>query len=142
MEFQQIFVTFAVVMIGVISIFTLMNYYNVSYGTNIAGNFSNTAGHIQNVTGSITGLATTSANNTYVTSGAGSGSTSADLINRGLSVITLLPNLLGIAPSLISDGAVIMDIPATYVNIAIAVFMFGFAILLAYMLIVGVRRII
>lgn len=141
MEFQQVFVTFAVILVATIGILGFTTYLNTSYNTNVTAGFNTTTQHIQSINTAVIGIGTNTANSTITNSGTGTGSTSADLVNRGLGVITQLPTMLGIAPSLMSDAANMLDIPTTYVNIAIVVFFFGFALLMAYMLIVGVRRI-
>ena len=75
-------------------------------------------------------------------SGAGSTSTNADLVSRALSVITAVPTLLGLVPALFSDAGTILGIPSIYVQVAAWIFLFSFAILFAYLLIIGVRRLL
>jgi hypothetical protein len=143
MDFQQIFTTIAIICVGILAVFGLTTYWNTSYGTNVTAGFNQTTQHVQSMTQSMTGnLSTQSANNTYTQSGAGTGTTTTDLINRGLGVVTLLPQMLGIIPSMLQDGALILGIPPEYTALATAVFLFGFALLFAYLLIIGVKRLL
>lgn len=144
MEFQQVFKTFAIILVSTIAIIGFLSYEGTVYNTNITdSNLSSSATLINTqLSNTLPGIATSTANATTTSSGGSTGTTGGDLTQRGLGVITLLPSLINIAPSILLSSATIIGIPQVYTNIAIYVFFFGFALLLAYMLIIGVRRLI
>jgi hypothetical protein len=147
MEFQQIFITFTIILIGTVGFITLLNYNNNAYGVQlISPDLQNSSNSIITATNNtILSLSIQSANSTITGNGGQSTSGTSQstlLVTRGLNTITLLPQLLVLAPTVITSGASAIGIPQSYANLGIAVFFFGFAILMAYMLIVGVRRIL
>lgn len=148
MEFQQIFVTFVVILIGTVGFITMLNYEGTAYNTNlISPELKNASDGVMSATNNtLLSIGTDQmGNSTLVGSGSGqntAGTTqSALLVTRGLNTITILPQLLPIGGAIITSSASVLSVQA-YSGLAISVFYFGFAILMAYMLIVGVRRII
>jgi hypothetical protein len=143
MEFQQVFVTASVILVGILGVFGLINFWNVSYGTNVGNTFNSTASHVQTITTSTLGAVSVQVgNSTDTPSGAGAVTTSANLVNRALSILTIIPSIIGLVPAMLQDAAGIMGVPQEYTLIAAWVFIFGFALLFAYLLIVGVRRLV
>lgn len=143
MDFQQIFVTVAIILVGVMGSLGLIGYWNTSYGTNTSVGFNTTLIAVQSFSNTtITNLGTQTGNATTVSSGAGSTSTTGDLINRGLAVIIAVPKLLDLVPAMINDAAIMLGIPDIYVVIGVAVFLFGFALLFAYLMILGAKRVL
>lgn len=143
MEYEKVFGSVAVVLVGVIAYFSLLGYWNVAYNDDVGTTANATFTHVQTLTqDTLFDLSIDVGNNTNTPSGAGSTSTNTDLVSRALSVITALPTLLGLVPALFQDFALIMGIPSAFVDIATWVFLFSFAILFAYLLIIGVRRLL
>lgn len=145
MEFQQVFVTFAIIMVGVVSIFGLLGFWNTAYNANVGGNFSSTASHIQYITGyALNTTSTTAANSTTTQSGAGGATAQTNLATRAINILQVIPNLLGLPNAVLQDASNMVGLPTPniYVDIANYVFMFGFVLLFAYLLIIGVRRLV
>lgn len=141
MDYQKIFVSLAVVLVGIFGSFSIMTYWNVIYDAELGNTFNETSTHIQSMTAAIViNKSLEAANSTYTTSGGSEGDTSQSLTRRSLNFITILPGLLGIFPALIEDAAIILDIPPFYVLIGTAIFLFSFALLTAYLLLIGVKR--
>jgi uncharacterized protein (UPF0333 family) len=150
MEFQQIFTTIVVILIGTVGFMSWFSYEGTAYYNNssylVTPELQAAASNAQSISNNITGLGNSMANSTQVPSGGGqitSGtSQSTLLVTRGLNTITLLPQILTFIPSLTLGAAAILGVPYATAYWAIVVFGFGFAILLAYLIVVGVRRII
>ena len=143
MEYEKIFSTVGIVLIAVLAYSALLANWNSTYNQNVGSSFQNTYNDVATLSNSsLFTLSTTTANNTNTASGAGTTSVNTDLVSRALSVITVLPTLLGLIPALFNDAAVIFGIPAQYVSVATWIFLFSFAILFAYLLIIGVRRLL
>lgn len=148
MEFENIQRGVILVIVGIVAYFSLFGYYNLEYGSSL-GNSS------QNTYDRALILAQTNAyntsilvgNNTNTPSGAGSTSTNTDLVSRSLSIITAVPMFTGLIPALFQDAGEIFGLspngqPSIYVQAASWMFIFSFAILFAYLLIIGVRRLL
>ena len=142
MEFEKIFASIGVVLIAILAYTAIIGSWSIAYNNNNVGStFASTyndAAALSNST--LFSLGIQVGNNTNSQSGAGSTSSSTDIYSRALSIITAVPTLLGLVPALFNDAAVIFGIPATYIGVAAWIFMFTFAILMAYLLIIGVRR--
>lgn len=141
MEFKNIFISLVVVIIGFMGIFALVNQFNTDYGTQAGDTFNNTANQVklyQNTTqlsiSASENLATTEA------SGQSSGSVS-DLIKQSLSTIKLLPRLAGMSEAIIRDiGSGVLKIPSSIIELGIALFVFIFALTIAYLLLIGSKK--
>jgi hypothetical protein len=143
MEFENIFRGVALMLVGIIAYFALFVYWNDEYGTNVGYSANSTYSHAQSLAQTnLFDMSINVGNNTNTPSGAGSTSANTDLVSRALSIITTVPILLGLVPALYSDFGSIMGIPSIYVQIGAWVFLFSFAILFAYLLIIGVRRLL
>jgi len=143
MEYENVFKSVGVVLIGVIAYFSLLGFWNLEYGQNVGNSSRATYDHVQSLANSsLFDLGTGSAGNTQTESGAGQDDPNRDLLTRALSVVTAIPELFGLVPALLQDGASILGIPPSYVNIGIYTFLFSAAILFAYLLLIGVRRLL
>lgn len=143
MEFENIFKGVGIVLIGIVAYFSLFVYWNDEYGTTVGSSSNATYQSAQLLAQrNLFNMSINVGNNTNTPSGAGSTSTNADLVSRALSVITAVPTLLGLVPALFSDAGTILGIPSIYVQVGAWIFLFSFAILFAYLLIIGVRRLL
>lgn len=143
MEFEKIFASAGIVLLAIIAYSALINSWNTGYGQNVGQTFKPILDDVQTLENtSLFSLSTQAGNNTNTPSGAGTTSTNADLVSRALGILTSLPTLLGLIPALFSDFAMLLFIPAAYVSIATWIFLFSFAILFAYILIIGIRRLL
>lgn len=135
--------TTGVVLVCIIAIFSFITNWNNTYGQNVGSSFNNTYSDVAVlINTNMFNLSTQVANNTNTQSGAGTTSVNIDLASRALSVITSLGAMLGLIPALFTDGALLLGIPSVYAGIAGWIFIFMFAILFAYLLIIGVRRLL
>lgn len=144
MEFTEIFTGVAIILVMIISIFGLTNYWNNSYGSELGqdGEFNATVGRVQTLleTNFVdTGL--TYAESTQPQAGAGNEPQQQDnMIKRALNTIGLIDDLIGLVPALIQDGATALNIPAVYWQIAKSLFWIIFSITLAYLLLLGASK--
>lgn len=142
MEFEKVFSTLGILLVAILAFFSFVGGWNTTYSDDAGSSASNTYNGVQEtMNSSLNLLSTQSANQTLTESGSGSTSTTADLVGRGLGIITLVPRMLGIVPALLEDFAFLAGATG-YVNVAVSTFLFSFAILFAYLLIVGVRRLL
>lgn len=143
MEFEKVFMTLGVCLVAIIAVFSFIGSWNTTYNDNAGNSSSAVYNDVQLLMNtSISALSVQSGNQTITSSGSGSSSTSSDLVSRSLGIITLIPRMLGLIPAIFQDGAYLLGIPEAYVNVAGAVFIFSFAVLFAYLLIIGVRRLV
>jgi hypothetical protein len=146
MEITEVFTGMAIVLIGIIAIFGVAANFNTTYGSSIGseGEFSETITRVEAIIG--TGLVDEGleyADSTQVIPGAGESTNQNDnLIRRALSTISLLPQLVGLAPALIKEGAVALNLPDIYWRLGQALFWIVFSITLAYLLLIGARRLL
>lgn len=141
MEYETILQALAVVAIGIVAFLGLMNFYNTSYTDDVGTSFNTTLNSVQVIT-NVTSLGSNVGNNTQSIQGGSATDANTDLVQRSLRVITALPVLLGLVPDLFYEAAQIIGIPETYINLGAAVFIFGFALLTAYLLLLGVKRLV
>lgn len=141
MEFERVFVGVAVALVGIVAILGLANFYNGEYGTDAGNSFNSTLTSVA-VLSNITYISNTAGANAQPSEGSGADSTQGDLIQRSLRIITVVPTLLGLAPDLISEAAAIIGVPEIYVQVATAIFVFSFVMLLAYLLLLGVKKLV
>lgn len=143
MEFEKIFNSVAWLLVFVIAYYGLLGFWNTEYNQNVGASAQNTYSHVQTLANTtLFDLSIGTGNNTNIPSGAGSTSTNADLVSRALSIVTAVPVLIGLVPAIFNDFALILGIPPAYVSIATWGFIFSFSILFAYLLIIGVRRLL
>jgi len=143
MEYERLFGTIGVVIISVIALFSLLNFYNESYNTNVGGNFTNTLSHVSAIgNATLINMSNEGANATQAIEGAGAVGGLIDLATRSLQIITIVPTLMGLVPALMEDAAIMIGIPPEYVAIGVAIFLFSFIILLAYLLLIGTKRLL
>lgn len=143
MEFEKVIGAAAIVIVMILAYFTMITDWNVAYTETVGGSENATYSRVQALGESgLFNLSEDMGNATIPGSGAGTGSTTSDLIQRGLRAIVNLPLLLGLIPAMFKDMALIVGIPEAYVNVAVYVFITGFALLFAYLLVIGVRRLL
>jgi hypothetical protein len=65
---------------------------------------------------------------------------SESLLTRSVKIITSFDDLIGIPHSLLNTATIVMGVPEIYVNAAYSVFIFSFLLLMAYLLLLGVKR--
>jgi len=146
MEFTELFTGLAVVLVAIISIFGLTASWNAEYGSNLAGDseFNDTVTRVSNILGTdFVDKGLDYGKSTQPKEGAGSDEDEqTGIIRRSLRTIGLIDDLVGLVPSLIKEGAVALNIPESYYRIAQTLFWIIFAITLAYLLLLGARRLL
>lgn len=146
MEFIEIFSGFAILFVGILAIIGLSASFQESYGTNLVGTgvFNDALTNAQlNLTTGFVKKGLTYGNSTIAGEGQGTSTNQGDnLIIRAWNSITLMNELIGITPALIQDAGAALNIPSIYLQIASAVFWTVFALTLAYLLIIGGRRLL
>ncbi|MCA1800637.1 MAG: hypothetical protein LC650_05035 [Actinobacteria bacterium] len=145
MEFTEIFAGVAVVLVLIVAIFGMTTSWNTAYGSSVGedAQFTTTRDRVENLLeDQFVDRGLEYAQSTQAQAGAGStGSQDDNIIKRALRTIGLINELVGLAPALIKDGAVALNVPAIYWRIAQALFWVTFSITLAYLLITGARSI-
>ena len=146
MEFEKLFATIAVVCIGAIAIMGWISYENSQYGTSVSAGFNSTMHNVQSMgINNISSFGNEFGASIVPTEGNVTGSDCTGLsclASIALDTIKIIPKIMGMPISLLRDAAIIVGIPSAYVSIAVAVFVFSFVILFAYLLLLGVKRLI
>lgn len=142
MEFKDLFTSMAIVLIGVIAFFSIAGDFNTTYGTDLGNDMNDTRTHVQDMLQSNLSIVSGEASEaTQASEGASLGSGETGLATRALRVITGIPKLFGMVPSLIREGANVLDIPDSIQDVGVWVFLFASALTLAYLLLLGVSRV-
>lgn len=141
MEYEKLFAGIAVVAVSIFAILSMISHFNESYGTNVGYSFNSTMNSVALIN-NVTSLTNDQASATQNVEGSGTSDPQTNLVERSLRIITIIPRLLGLVTHMFNDAILILDIPETYGNIAIGVFVFSFTILFAYLLLIGVKRLI
>lgn len=141
MEYDKVFMAIAVVAASIFSIMSILNFYNDSYDMNVGGTFNSTLDSVE-IIGNITSFRSDSAAATQDVEGSGSTDSQTNLVTRSLRIITLLPRLLGLVPDMLYAGAIMMEIPDAYQDLAVGVFVFSFVLLFAYLLLLGAKAVL
>jgi hypothetical protein len=141
MEYEKVFATIAIVAVSVLAVFAMINHYNTAYGTSVGDSFNNTLQSV-NVISNLTKYTIDASDATQDIEGSGTTDPQSNLISRSLRIITILPRLLGLVPDILYEGAIVLGVPEEYTTIAVAVFVFSFTLLLAYLLLIGVKRLL
>lgn len=139
MEYERLFASVAVVAVSVFAIMSLLSFYNDSYNLTLGSSFNNTLNSVE-IINNITSMTDEQAAATQNIEGSGSSDSQTNLVERSLRIIVILPRLLGLIPDIMREGALVLGVPEAYVNVAVGVFVFSFVLLLAYILLNGVRR--
>jgi hypothetical protein len=141
MEYRDVFVSLAVVVVGIVGILGLMSDWNTAYSQNAGASFNQTLTHVQ-LLNNLTGISNDVAGNTQTEDGSGETDAQAGLIKQSLSTLKKIPVLLGLVPALYSDAASILGAPSWLVAVGRVVFLFVFAITFAYLLLLGAKRLL
>lgn len=142
MDFIDLFKAMGVVVIGLIAFFSLATDLNLQYGSDIGSNLSSTRDRVQGLI--VTDLNTT-ANSAGASilpqSGADEGDEDQNLLRRARNTLSQFNNLLGLPASVIRDAGDVLSVPELMTDIAVWTFYFTFALTMAYLLLLGIRRI-
>lgn len=146
MELKQLFIGITVVIVGMLAITTWINGLNTAYtttdsaGAQMGSTFNNslkTAALINNITSTGKELG----NNTVGQEGAGETSQTDGLIKKSTSAFVTTYRLFGIIPSMFNDANQVLKIPEPYIDIARAIFIVSLALTIAYLFLLGVKKI-
>jgi hypothetical protein len=141
MELKNIFLSVAVVLVGIVAVSLWLTGLNASYGTTAGSTFNNTITSVSATLNSDLGtIATSTGNNTIAQSGAGASTQQEGLISRSLSSIQQIGSFFTIVPSLLEDGATILGLPQPFAQVASWAFTFVLAITIALILLQVVAR--
>lgn len=142
MEIGELGVAAALVLVAVIAMFAFANSLNATYGTSVGAGLSGTEATVETLTSSALGeLGNTSADNINPQTGSNTGTLQDSLISKGLSAFNSAKALVSLFPNLISEAGAAIGVPAVYATIAGWLLFFLFAVTLAYLFIIGARRI-
>lgn len=141
MEYEKLFAGIAVVAVSIFAVMSMLNFYNTTYEENVGTTFNQTLNSVALIS-NITDISNSQAEATQNIEGSGTSDPQTNLVERSLRIITILPRLLGLVPDLMEEGAILLGVPEPYVNVAIGMFVFSFTILFAYLLLIGVKRLI
>lgn len=142
MEYKQLFASMAIALVGLVAFLGLAADFNSTYGTDLGSDINETTSRVESAISSNltqTGREAGSAGTPQEGQSLGSGSDS--LARRGLRIITLLPQLMGLPQALIRDIGGLFGVPPVIVSVGIDVFIFSFVVTLGYLLILGVRKV-
>lgn len=140
MEIKDVVVSSMVVLVAVIAITSWINNLNTAYSTTAGSSFNSTLSSTQSLLQTnMSNIAVVVANNTQVQEGAGTSDQEQSLLEQSRGTFSILTDLLGIIPSMIEDGAEILDIPDEYTFVAKWTFLFVFGLTIAYLFLLGVK---
>lgn len=143
MEFKDLFVSMGIVLIGIIAIFGVLNTWNDHYGTNVDGGLNTTKSNVQTL---LNNNLSSVSQDTISTAKSKSGSATTDseegLIKKSLNTIKRLYALIDIVPTVLSEGAQALGISPAIVEVGKWIFGFCAVVTLAYLLLLGVRRLL
>jgi len=146
MEFTEIFNALAVVLVMIVAIFGLTATWNLEYGSTLGedAEFNETLSKVTTLLeDEYVDEGLVYAGSTQPVEGQGSATTQQDgMIKRALRSIGLIDNLIGVIPALIKDGSEALNLNSIFWRIGQSAFWITFAITLAYLLILGARRLI
>lgn len=141
MDIKEVLISVAVVVIALFGIFAFMGNLNASYGTSMGDTFNesiNINDLLQNVTSAGTDLAST----TQAVEASAQESQTDSLYSQARSAFSITTRLLGIVPKLIKQAAIAFKIPEPYWKVGQAIFISVFGLTIAYILLLGVRRLV
>lgn len=142
MDYKQVFISLVVVFVAAFAIFGFVGSLNKGYsyaGADLDTEFYATFG-VMNKT--LETLATDVGQNTRNDAGATLEAPSEGIISKAWSTFQQLPTLLSLVPALLSDAARLLEIPSVYVSAAQWIFIFAFSLTMAYLLLLGVQRLL
>jgi hypothetical protein len=146
MEFTELFTALAVVLVAILSIFGLTASWNAEYGSSLGVDeeFNGTLTRVSNILGTdFVDKGLEYGKSTQPNEGAGSDEDEqTGIIRRSLRTIGLIDDLVGLVPTLIKEGATALNVPESYWRVAVTLFWIIFAITLAYLLLLGARRLL
>lgn len=141
MDYKDLFTSMGIVLVGIIAFFAIAGDFNNAYGTNLGDDMNGTRTHVQDLlTNTLGDVSGDVGNATQAREGASLGSGETGLITRALTVITSIPQLFGLVPAVIRDGASVLGIPDSIVIIGEWVFLFAVGVTLAYLFLLGISR--
>lgn len=140
MDFKQVFYGLLIVFVTVTSITLFATQLNNDYGAlgakTIDTGFMETSG-VSEISGYAGGVSVDVANSTSPPSVSGSGE-----LTQSKNTFSLIRSFVDFIPKLFRTTGSVLGIPKVYINAAVWAFIFGFGITLAYLLILGVKRLI
>lgn len=143
MEFKNIFLGLGVVLVLVVSMFGFLDAINSEYDSDVGVGLNGTRGNVQTLLEkNLLNESFEYAQSTQPQAGAESQQGEDNLISRALNSIGLVDDLLGIIPALMKDAGEALNIPQIYIRIAEALFWIIFSLTLAYLLLLGIRRVL
>lgn len=141
MDIKEVLIAVSVLVIALIGIFAFVGNLNASYGGTMGSTFNKSidvSALLNNVTNTGTELGST----TQPDEASAQDSQTDNLITQSRSAFSITTRLLGIVPKLIKQAAIALQIPEAYWKVGQAIFLSVFALTLAFILLLGVRRLI
>jgi hypothetical protein len=143
MDFKNIFIGLGVMLIGIIGVFGILNSWNSYYSMDVGSTFNDTLSGVQDITdNTMDEIKISSGLSTQTAEGAGQDTPTEEIAKQSVSTIKLMPKLIGLVPSLLNDIGSIIGIPVEIVAIGVSLFIIVFALTFAYLLLLGVRRLL
>lgn len=139
MEYKNVFIALTIVTIAIIGMFSWLNEWNTLYVNDAGSSFNNTLKSTSLIS-NITNIQYQINQNIESKEGQGIIDATYDLTKRAISIITIIPRMIGLYESVISDIGIILNIPPVLINIGITVFIVSFGITLAYLLLLGAKK--
>jgi hypothetical protein len=149
MQYESVFISLAVILVGFLAFFGangIVTSFNEEYNQTFLINDSGFAGVISRVNNNISPQFRSVGENlggaTEGEEGSGTTDENAGLIKSALRVISGVKDIMGLAPSAMKEGGRAIGIGEEYIDIGVTVFVFVFALMFGYLLLLGVRRIL
>lgn len=143
MEFKDLFLALVVVSVGLFAFLGLADGLNTSYGTNIGAEFESEYSSLQsNIVGNLSSQGAQSTASGFQESGQDSGTSENNLLRRALSIMSTIPNMIGLPGKLIRTAGNSINAPPFIIDLSVWTFNFAFILTLAYLFITGGRRLI
>lgn len=139
MNLKNVLVMLFIVAISLVGLLTWVTQMNNDYGMTVGTTFNSTLNSV-NLVNNLTNISKDLADSASEESGANTGGGITALVSKSLTAITILPELLGLVPSIMNDFMGVLKIPETIQQIVRILFISVFALTIAYLLILGVQK--
>lgn len=140
MEYKQLFMALAIIVVGLIAFFGFSNDNEAIYGTSTTSSINATESRITSITGNLSRLSGQVGESGEPQEGASQGTGENNLVTRALGILGAIPSMVGLPLALLDDVGTIFPIDPRLITIAKYALIFAFFITLAYLFILGTTR--
>lgn len=145
MDIQELFVGVVIVLVGLIGITSFLSIFNTTYAIDLTQNSTDVLeSNLQtnSVLSDFYNISISIANTTQLAEGGSQATQDDSLIAQSRSAFSQTTKLMGLIPKFIEAAAISVGVPPTYVALARNLFLTLFGLAIAYILLLGVKRLL